>query len=82
MVKTIGQAGAEAVLKAMDEVDSIRALQAQGFYQPYMGVPALMRRVVVAALRSLSEQAYEREDALVVDMSDIYDIADELERLP
>lgn len=72
MVKTIGQAGAEAALKAMDEID----------YQPYVGVPLLMRRVVVAALRSLSEQAYEREDALVVDMSDIYDIADELERLP
>lgn len=71
-MKTIGQAGAEAALKAMDEID----------YQPYVGVPLLMRRVVVAALRSLSEQAYEREDALVVDMSDIYDIADELERLP
>lgn len=72
MVKTIGQAGAEAALKAMDEIG----------YQPCVGVPLLMRRVVVAALRSLSEQAYEREDALVVDMSDIYDIADELERLP
>ena len=71
-MKTIGQAGAEAALKAMDEVD----------YQPYMGVPALMPRAVAAALRPLNEQAYEREDALVIDMSDIYDIADELERLP
>lgn len=42
-MKTIGQAGAEAALKAMDEIG----------YQP-----------------------------CVVDMSDIHDIADELERLP
>lgn len=72
MVKTIGQAGAEAALKAMDEVD----------YQRGIGVPALVRRSVGAALRSLSEQAYEIGDALVVDMSDIYDIADELELMP
>lgn len=71
-MKTIGQAGAEAALKAMDEVN----------WEPGIGVPALVRRAVVAALRSLSEQAYEREDALVVDMSDIYDIVDELERMP
>ena len=71
-MKTIGQAGAEAALKAMDEID----------FQVGVGIELIKRRAIAAALRSLSEQAYEREDALVVDMSDIYDIADELELMP
>lgn len=69
-MKTIGEEGAAAALKAMDNAK----------YTAGIGVPALVRLAVAEAFRSLAEQAYEREDALVVDMSDIYDIADALEQ--